>query len=98
MNAHKREARSYRGAFEFVLDAEGRLAAVGLIRAEELVAGTVPAESYATAPLEALKSQAIAARTELFSKLGTRHGANPFLLCDDQDCQVYRGVGARPED
>ncbi|MEE2836883.1 MAG: SpoIID/LytB domain-containing protein [Myxococcota bacterium] len=95
LNAHKREARSYRGAFEFVLDAEGRLAAVGLIRAEELVAGTVPAESYATAPLEALKSQAIAARTELFSKLGTRHGANPFLLCDDQDCQVYRGVGAR---
>ena len=55
----------------------------------------MPAESYATAPLEALKSQAIAARTELFSKLGTRHGANPFLLCDDQDCQVYRGVGAR---
>ena len=95
LNAHRREARGYNGNFEFVFDAQGQLAAVGLIRAEELVAGTVPAESYATAPIEALKSQAIAARTELFSKLGQRHGADPFLLCDDQDCQVYRGVDAR---
>ena len=95
LGAHRREARGYNGAFEFVLDADGKLAAVGLIRAEDLVAGTVPAESYATAPIEALKSQAIAARTELFSKLGQRHGSDPFLLCDDQDCQVYRGVDAR---
>ena len=95
LRAHRREARGYNGAFEFVFDAQGQLAAVGLIRAEDLVAGTVPAESYATAPIEALKSQAIAARTELFSKLGQRHGSDPFLLCDDQDCQVYRGVDAR---
>ena len=95
LSAHRREARGYNGSFEFVFDAQGQLAAVGLIRAEELVAGTVPAESYATGPIEALKSQAIAARTELFSKLGQRHGSDPFLLCDDQDCQVYRGVDAR---
>ena len=95
LNAHRKEARGYTGQLEIVFDAQAQLAAVALVRAEELVAGTVPAESYATAPIEALKSQAIAARTELFSKLGQRHGADPFLLCDDQDCQVYRGVDAR---
>jgi stage II sporulation protein D len=88
-------SRLYRGHLEVVPDARGALAAVMVTRAEELVAGTVPAESYADAAIEALKAQAIAARTELFSKLGMRHGADPFLLCDDQDCQVYRGAGAR---
>jgi SpoIID/LytB domain protein len=78
-----------------VLDAQGLLAAVVLVRAEELVAGTVPAESYANGPIEALKAQAIAARTELFSKLGRRHGDRPWLLTDEQEDQVYRGVGAR---
>jgi stage II sporulation protein D len=95
LRAHGNEDRSYRGQLEVVFDADGHLAAVALVRAEELVAGTVPAESYASAPLEALKSQAIAARTELLSKIGRRHGNHPYLLCDDQDCQVYRGVDMR---
>ncbi len=95
LQAHKNEMRSYRGQLEVVFDADGHLAAVALVRSEELVAGTVPAESYASAPLEALKSQAIAARTELLSKLGQRHGRDPYLLCDEQDCQVYRGTEVR---
>jgi SpoIID/LytB domain protein len=41
--------------------------------------------------MEALKAQAIAARGQLVAKVGTRHLADPFLLCADQHCQVYAG-------
>ena len=92
---HGFENRRYAGQVEIVLDAAGRLALVVVTRAEDLVAGTVPSESYVQAPLAALQAQAIASRTELFSKLGHRHGGAPWLLVDDQRDQVYKGEGAR---
>jgi stage II sporulation protein D len=95
LNAFNGKIANYRAELEIVFDAGGQLAAVALVRAEEMVAGTVPSESYASAPIEALKSQAIAARTELFSKLGHRHGMDPYLLCGKQDCQVYHGRDSR---
>jgi stage II sporulation protein D len=95
LNAFDGHLANYRAELEIVFDAGGQLAAVALVRAEEMVAGTVPSESYASAPIESLKSQAIAARTELFSKLGHRHGMDPYLLCGKQDCQVYHGRDSR---
>ncbi|MAO84752.1 MAG: hypothetical protein CMH50_12870 [Myxococcales bacterium] len=92
---HGFENRRYAGQVEVVLDATGHLALVVVTRAEDLVAGTVPSESYVQAPLAALQAQAIASRTELFSKLGHRHGGAPWLLVDDQRDQVYKGEGAR---
>jgi len=92
---HGFENRRYSGQVEVVLDPQGTMALVVVTRAEDLVAGTVPSESYVQAPLAALQAQAIASRTEIFSKLGHRHGGAPWLLVDDQRDQVYKGEGAR---
>jgi stage II sporulation protein D len=93
-NWHGREDRTYAGRFYIAVDAAGKLAVANLLPAEKLLAGLVPAEMYSSAPLEALKAQAVAARNELLSKIGRRHLADPFLICGHQHCQVYKGVKA----
>lgn len=81
------------GNIYVTFDANGRLAVVNSVGAEALLAGLVPAEMFATAPLEALKAQAVTARGEIFSKLGHRHFGEPFHLCSEQHCQMYQGAG-----
>jgi len=93
-NWHGRENRGYAGRFYVAVDPAGKLAVVNLLPAEDLLAGLVPAEMYSSAPMEALKAQAVAARGELLSKIGRRHLADPFLICAHQHCQVYRGTRA----
>jgi SpoIID/LytB domain protein len=48
---------------------------------------------YPGASEEALKAQAVAARAELLTKIGTRHLGDPYLVCSSQHCQVYSGAG-----
>jgi len=55
----------------------------------------VPSEMPASSPLEALKAQAVTARSNVLAQLGTRHLTDPFMLCSDVHCQAYRGDGAR---
>jgi SpoIID/LytB domain protein len=47
---------------------------------------------FATSPPAALQAQAVAARNQLFAKLGKRHHDDPFHLCAEQHCQVYSGT------
>lgn len=91
--AHGREDRSYGGGLFVTVDAEGKLAAVNLLRLEDLLRGIVPSEIFATAPEAALEAQAVAARGEVLAKIGARHLADPFHLCAEQHCQVYKGRG-----
>lgn len=86
--------RSLRGELIVVADKAGSLAVVNLVDEDALVAGVLPSEMFATAPLEALKAQAVTARGELFAKIGRRHFADPHLVCSEQHCQVYKGVSA----
>jgi SpoIID/LytB domain protein len=76
------------------VDAEGKLALVAALPMERLVKGVVPSEIFARAHLEALKSQAVTARGEVLAKVGARHLGDPYLLCAEQHCQVYKGVSA----
>ncbi|MBK8013216.1 MAG: SpoIID/LytB domain-containing protein [Deltaproteobacteria bacterium] len=89
----RRRRPRFWGNVYVTFDAAGRLAVVNSVGAEALLAGLVPAEMFATAPLEALKAQAVTARGEIFSKLGHRHFGEPFHLCSDQHCQMYQGAG-----
>ncbi len=91
--AHGLEDRNYRGALVFTVDARGTLAVVNEVALEDLLRGLVPAETFAAAPMEALKAQAVTARGEVLAKVGTRHLADPYLLCSEQHCAVYRGRG-----
>ncbi len=89
---HGRQTRKFWDHIYVVLDREGKLTVVNSVGTERLLGGLVPAEIFSTAPLEALKAQAVTARGEVFSKLGHRHFAEPFHLCSEQHCQVYAGA------
>jgi SpoIID/LytB domain protein len=88
---HGFETRSYRGGLSFAADTSGTIAVVNLVTLEDLLRGLVPSEIFAAAPAEALKAQAVTARGEVLAKVGTRHLADPYLLCSEQHCAVYRG-------
>ena len=92
--AHGREDRTYGGGLFVTVDAGGRTAVVNLLRLEDLLRGIVPAEIFAAAPSAALRAQAVAARGEVLAKIGARHLSDPFHLCAEQHCQVYKGLGA----
>lgn len=93
MGAGTRSDRKYLGSIYVAIDATGQLSVVNLVSESDLLAGLVPAEIFASAPMEALKAQAVAARGQLVTKVGTRHLADPFLVCSEQHCQVYKGRG-----
>lgn len=63
---------------------------------EEYVKGVIPYEIGVDSPLEALKAQALAARTESVKALleGKYRGDN-YDICADVECQVYAGDNKR---
>lgn len=81
----------YRGDVYLAVGQDGRLVVVNLVSAETLLKGVVPAEIFPSAPDAALRTQAVAARGQLVAKIGTRHRGDPYLLCSEVHCQVYRG-------
>ncbi len=79
---------------ELVLRAGGAgVAVINVISLEEYLRGVVPAEMGPRAfpALEALKAQAVAARTYAVAHLGEYADAG-YDICDSQLCQVYGGV------
>lgn len=86
--------RRFVGSLIATFDRNGDLTLVNDLPAERLLEGIVPAEIYPSAPLDALRSQAVAARGELLADLGVRYLADPYMTCADVRCQVYRGIGA----
>jgi stage II sporulation protein D len=86
--------RTLRGEVVVLFDKKGTLAVVNLVDEDAVVGGVLPSEMFATAPMEALKAQAVTARGELFSKINRRHFADPHLVCSEQHCQVYKGMTA----
>ncbi len=93
VNAEKRETRSYFGKVYVTIGKDGLLTVVNAIPEDRLLMGLVPSEMFPDAPAEALRAQAVAARTELLAKIGTRHFNDPYVVCSSQHCQVYGGVG-----
>jgi SpoIID/LytB domain protein len=93
--ARAREDRSYRGRLFVTVDARGALAAVHGVTVEDLLRGLVPSEMPGSSHLEALKAQAVTARSNVLAQIGTRHGTDPFMLCAEVHCQAYRGDAAR---
>jgi stage II sporulation protein D len=84
---------TYAGRVYVTLDRRGSMAVVNAVPENKLLAGLIPAEIFPSAGEQALKAQAVAARGELLSKIGTRHLGDPYRLCSQTHCQVYAGVG-----
>jgi SpoIID/LytB domain protein len=93
--AHGFEDRAYRGRLYLTVDASGRLAAVHAVALEELLRGLVPSEMPASVAPEALKAQAVTARSNVLAQIGTRHLTDPYVLCAEVHCQAYRGEAAQ---
>ncbi len=91
----KRENRRYVGPIEIIVDKRGKLAAVNEVQLEEYVKGVVPVEIRLTAHDEALRTQAVAARTEAVTKLGIQHVFDPYDYCASQHCQEFGGLTRR---
>jgi len=83
------KGRSYRGSFE-VSAANGRLRLVNVVALEAYLYGVVPDEMPDDWPIEALKAQAVVARSYA---LANRRGGD-FDLYADVRSQVYGGLGA----
>lgn len=88
------EDREYRGEIEISLSEEYGLKVVNIINVEEYLYSVLPSEMMIAWPLEALKAQAVIARSEaLYKKRYVKpHTQQGYDLCDDQNCQVYKGV------
>jgi len=86
------DATSYRGGLEVLPGAGGRLTVVNELEIEDYLRGVVPNElsPQAFPQLEALKAQAVAARTYALAHLG-EYSAKRFDVCATASCQVYRG-------
>lgn len=93
----ERTPRAFRGDLELALFGGRRtIRVVNIIGLEDYTHGVVSAEMPQRAPFEALKAQAVVARTHaLFIKTVTkRHRKEGYDICDEQHCQVYGGMRA----
>ncbi len=96
--AQLNDARHYRGEIDLVINEQGTLTVVNDLWVEYYVYAVVPAEMGGFAPPEALKAQAVAARTEAVAKI--QMGITPSTFFDFYDTamfQVYRGKGDEVE-
>ncbi|MCC5877650.1 MAG: SpoIID/LytB domain-containing protein [Candidatus Sumerlaeia bacterium] len=85
--------RSYPGKFHVRVNQEGLLDVIVTLPVEEYLLGVVPQEIGPDSPMEALKAQAVAARTETIVALRTRKYAGPgYDICADVACQAYSGT------
>ncbi len=89
---------AYRGAIEIVLTRSRRLQVVNVVNREDYLRGVVPKElgPLVYPEIEALKAQAVAARTYVEANRGQFSG-DGYDICDTARCQVYGGVPAEHE-
>ncbi len=85
----------YRGELEIQKNGHG-IKVINVIDLEEYLYGVLKCEMSAKAPLEALKAQAIIARTFALANL-KKHEQEGYNLCPNIHCQVYKGMDAETD-
>ena len=85
------EGRKFSGDIFIYLTAKTKLIVVNRLNVEEYLRGVVPCEMSKGISLEALKAQAVAARTYAYNKI-LRPQTNLYDLFSDTSSQVYEGV------
>lgn len=85
---------TYAGDLECSIGTDGKLMVVEKLPIEEYLRGVVPAEMPAEWPMEALKAQAVAARSEVLANLSAKHTLEGYDFCALEHCRAYRGSAA----
>lgn len=93
INIGSSKQNSYRGQVEFLRKTDSDMTIINVLPMEEYLYGVVPNEMQASSNIEALKAQAIAARTYAY-KMINKHASNGFNLCSTTDCHVYKGYAS----
>jgi stage II sporulation protein D len=83
----------YYGSFQYKRISGGNLTVINILPMEDYVKGVLPYEMSSSWPLEALKAQAVCARSYAARGL-QKHNSLGFDLCNTSDCQVYRGTAS----
>jgi stage II sporulation protein D len=89
------EGTLYRGVIELRVTGYGTVRAINWVNLEKYLLGVVPAElgPEVWPEIEALKAQAVAARTYAWRNRG-QFGEEGYDLCATPRCQVYKGKSA----
>lgn len=80
----------YYGSFAYPRVSGGNLSVINYVALDDYVKGVLPYEMSADWHLEALKAQAVCARSYALAGLN-KHKSQGFDLCNTTDCQVYKG-------
>jgi len=86
------DGKPYRGIFRFVASSSS-FTVVNELLIEDYLKGVLKIEVNPNWPMEALRAQAITARTYALAEKG-RHGSAGFDVCATDHCLPYRGVSA----
>lgn len=89
--------RQYRGRIELGrYGGTGSLKVVSIVELEEYLYGVVPCEMVSSWHVEALKTQAVCARSYAYlAGFGAASNiSKPYNMCDTTSSQVYKGYGA----
>ncbi|WP_252891473.1 SpoIID/LytB domain-containing protein [Thermoclostridium stercorarium] len=85
--------KRYRNYIEIRRYTDSDLTLINILNIEEYLYGVVPSEIEADAPIEAIKAQAVAARTYTYQNIG-KYEKWGFDLTDTVSSQVYNGYDA----
>lgn len=83
----------YRGCFEYSRLDGNNMTVVNVVNMQDYAKGILPYEMSASWPLEALKAQALCAKSYAMNNLN-KHRSSGFDLCNTTDCQVYKGANS----
>lgn len=84
----------YYGGFRYERIGGGDLTVAGIVDMETYIKGVIPYEMSNDWPMEALKAQAICARSYAYNNIAqNKHSAHHIDVCATTDCQVYHGAG-----
>lgn len=91
-----REDRIYEGEILIYSSTNNKISVVVSLPLEEYLKGVVPYEIGGNSPLEALKAQAVAARSEAIMALQSKLFSGEYYdLTSDVECQVFSGNKGR---
>lgn len=83
--------REYRGGMKFYVRSNGKMNVINYLMLDHYLYGVLQGEMGYQNPMEALKAQAVAARSFAMTTTSS-HTGEGFRLCPGSHCQMYYGV------
>lgn len=83
----------YAGYFQYNRMDGDNITVANLVDMQDYAKGVIPYEMSVSWPLEALKAQALCAKSYIVFN-GGRHKSDGFDVCNTQHCQVYHGANS----